>query len=163
MVRSLLSAGQAGRQGQVTHMKRTHSLVAMVALWLGFFAAPHAVDVTADVKVIANPSVSASEISIEDFKAVFLEINTAVAGSQVAPVLAKAGRAHEVVLKEYLGKSDATLMTYYRGLVFTGKASMPKVCDSDADIVAYVAKTKGAVGYVGAGVAAAGTKTLAIK
>jgi ABC-type phosphate transport system substrate-binding protein len=144
-------------------MKRTHSLIALVALWVCFFAAPHAVDVTADVKVIANPSVSTSEISAEDFKAVFLGITTTVAGSQVAPVLAKAGRAHDVVLKEYLGKSDATLMTYFRGLVFTGKASMPKVCDSDADIVAYVARTKGAVGYVGAGVSATGTKTLAIK
>ena len=64
-------------------MKRTHSLVALVALWLWFLAAPHAVDVTADVKVIANPSVSASEISLED--------------------LAKAGRAHDVVLKPSRG------------------------------------------------------------
>jgi len=40
---------------------------------------------------------------------------------------------------------------------------MPKVCDSDADIVAYVARTKGAVGYVNATVAAQGTKTLAIR
>ena len=144
-------------------MKRTHSLVALVAVWLGLLAAPHAVDVTADVKVIANPSISASEISTDDLKAVFLGVKTTVADSQVAPVLAKAGRAHDVVLKEYLGKSDATLMTYFRGLVFTGKASMPKVCDTDAEIVAYVARTKGAVGYVGAAVPTAGTKTLAIK
>ena len=135
----------------------------LAGLCLSFGAAPQATDVTGDVKVIANPSVGASEISSDDLKAVFLAVKTTVAGNQVAPVLAKAGRAHDVVLKEYLGKSDATLMTYYRGLVFTGKASMPKVCDSDADIVAYVARTKGAVGYVGAAVPAAGTKTLAIK
>ena len=144
-------------------IKRTPVLLAVAGLWLWLGAAPHAADVAADVKVIANPSVSASEISTDDLKAVFLGVKTTVADSQVAPVLAKAGRAHDVVLKEYLGKSDATLMTYYRGLVFTGKASMPKVCDSDADIVAYVAKTKGAVGYVGAAVPAAGTKTLSIK
>jgi hypothetical protein len=144
-------------------MKRTYSLAALVALWVCFLAAPHAVDVTADVKVIANLSVSASEISVDDLKAVLLETKTSVAGSQVAPVLAKAGRAHDVVLKEYLGKSDAALMTYFRGLVFTGKASMPKVCDSDAEIVAYVARTKGAVGYVSAAIPAAGTKTLAIR
>jgi hypothetical protein len=85
-------------------MKRTHSLV---ALWLWFLAAPHVVDVTADVKVIANPSVSASEISIEDLKAVFLGIKTTVAGSEVAPVLAKAGRAHDVVLKPSRGGSGS--------------------------------------------------------
>jgi ABC-type phosphate transport system substrate-binding protein len=144
-------------------MKRTHVILALGAIWLWFGAATHAADVTADVKVIANPSVSASEISTDDLKAVFLGIKTTVADSQVAPVLAKAGHAHDVVLKEYLGKSDATLTTYFRGLVFTGKASMPKVCDSDAEIVAYVARTKGAVGYVGSTVAATGTKTLAIK
>ena len=147
----------------MSNMKRIHVVLALGALWLGLGAAAHAADVAADVKVIANPSVSASEISTDDLKAVFLGNKTTVAGSQVAPVLAKAGRAHDVVLKEYLGKSDATLMTYFRGLVFTGKASMPKVCDSDAEIVAYVAKTKGAVGYIGAGVAAQGTKTLAVK
>jgi ABC-type phosphate transport system substrate-binding protein len=147
----------------MSSMKRTHVILALGALWFGFGAATQAADVAADVKVIANPSISASEISTEDLKAVFLGTKTTVADSQVAPVLAKAGHAHDVVLKEYLGKSDATLMTYFRGLVFTGKASMPKVCDSDAEIVAYVARTKGAVGYVGAGVSATGTKTLAIK
>lgn len=147
----------------MSSMKRTHVILAIGALWLGLGAAAHAAGVTADVKVIANPSVNASEISTEDLKAVFLGTKTTVADSQVAPVLARAGRAHDVVLREYLRKSDTTLMTYYRGLVFTGKASMPKVFDSDADIVAYVARTRGAVGYVGAAVPAAGTKTLAIK
>jgi ABC-type phosphate transport system substrate-binding protein len=147
----------------MSSMKRTHVILALGAIWLWFGVATQAADVAVDVKVIANPSVSASEISTDDLKAVFLGIKTTVADSQVAPVLAKAGHAHDVVLKEYLGKSDATLMTYYRGLVFTGKASMPKVCDSDADIVAYVARTKGAMGYVGAAVPTAGTKTLAIK
>jgi len=144
-------------------IKRTHVLVAVAGLWLSFGAVSRAADVSADVKVIANPSVSASEISSEDLKAVFLAVKTSIAGSQVEPVLAKSGRAHDEFLKGYLGKSDATLITYFRGLVFTGKASMPKVCDSDAEIVAYVAKTKGAVGYIGAGVAAQGTKTLAIR
>ena len=144
-------------------MKRTYLLIVLVGLCLSFGAAPRATDVTADVKVIANPSVGASEVSTEDLKAVFLAVKTTLAGSQVEPVLGKSGRAHDVFLKTYLGKSDATLTAYFRGLVFTGKASMPKVCDSDADIVAYVAKTKGAVGYVGAGVASQGIKTLSIK
>ena len=147
----------------LTEMKRTYLLIVLAALCASFGAVPRATDVTGDVKVIANPNIGASEISTEDLKAVFLAVKTSIAGSQVEPVLAKSGRAHDVFLKEYLGKSDATLITYFRGLVFTGKASMPKVCDSDADIVAYVAKTKGAVGYIGAGVVAQGTKTLAIK
>ena len=144
-------------------IKRTHVLVAVAGLWLSFGAVSRAADVSADVKVIANPSVGASEISQDDLKAVFLAVKTTIGGSQVEPVLGKSGRAHDIFLKEYLGKSDATLIAYFRGLVFTGKASMPKVCDSDAEIIAYVARTRGAVGYVGAGVTAQGTKTLAVK
>jgi len=144
-------------------IKRSYVLLAVAGLCLWFGAAPQATDVSADVKVIANPSVTPSEISSDDLKAVFLAVKTSIGGSQVEPVLGKSGRAHDAFLKGYLGKSDATLTAYFRGLVFTGKASMPKVCDSDAEVIAYVAKTKGAVGYVGAGVAAQGTKTLAIR
>jgi ABC-type phosphate transport system substrate-binding protein len=62
-----------------------------------------------------------------------------------------------------LGKTDAALQTYYRGLVFTGKASMPKTLGADAEIVAYVAKTKGAIGYVGARAGTTDVKTLEVK
>lgn len=118
----------------------------------------------ADVKVIANPGVSASSITADELKAVFLETKTALSdGSHVEPVLAKGGAVHEAFLKAYLGKTGAALQTYYRSLVFTGKGSMPKTLGTDAEVVAYVAKTKGAIGYVDAGTATAGTKTLEVK
>ena len=78
-------------------------------------------------------------------------------------MLLKSGPVHEAFLKDYLSKSDPALEAYYRGLVFTGKASMPKALATDADVVAFVAKTKGAIGYVSAGAAAAGVKTLDVK
>jgi ABC-type phosphate transport system substrate-binding protein len=34
---------------------------------------------------------------------------------------------------------------------------------ADAEVVAYVAKTKGAIGYVGGGASTAGVKTLEVK
>ena len=77
-------------------------------------------------------------------------------------MLAKTGAAHEAFLKD-LGKTDSALSTYYRSLVFTGKAAMPKICGSDAEVIAYVAKTKGAIGYVSAEAKAPGTKTLGLK
>jgi len=114
-------------------------------------------------KVIANASVKSSDISTEDLKNVFLSTKNALPdGSQVEPVLAKTGPAHEAFLKE-LGKTDAALSTYYRSLVFTGKGSMPKICGSDAEVVEYVAKTKGAIGYVSDAASVAGVKTLLVK
>lgn len=118
----------------------------------------------ADTKVIANESVTAPSVSADDLKGVFLATKTSLSdGSHVEPVLQKGGAAHESFLKEHLGKTDAALLTYYRSLVFTGKASMPKTVASDAEVVAYVAKTKGAIGYVSAGAASAGTKTIDVK
>ena len=95
-----------------------------------------------DIKVVANPSVTASAISTEELKAVFLLTKASIAeGGHVEPVLVKGGPTHEAFLKEYVGKTDSALETYYRSLVFTGKASMPKSFASDADVVAFVAKT----------------------
>jgi len=118
----------------------------------------------ADIKVIANPAVGASSVSADELKGVFLATKTSLSdGSHVVPVLEKGGPAHDAFLKEYLGKTDAALQTYYRSLVFTGKASMPKMLAADAEVVAYVAKTKGAIGYVSADTSADGVKTLEVK
>lgn len=117
----------------------------------------------ADLKVIANPSVAASSVSAGDVKDVFLLDKDSLGGSHVEPVLEKGGPTHEAFLKVYLGKNDAALQAFYRSLVFTGKGSMPKTLASDADVVAYVAKTKGAIGYVSAGASTDGVKTLQVK
>ena len=115
-----------------------------------------------DIRVIANPSVSASAVSVDELKSVFLSTKTSLSdGSHVEPVLG--GSAHTAFLKEYLGKTDAALPTYYRCLVFTGKGSMPKSLGSDAEVVAFVAKTRGAVGYVGSSANTVGVKILEVK
>jgi ABC-type phosphate transport system substrate-binding protein len=118
----------------------------------------------ADLKIIANPSVGASSISADELKGVFLATKSSLGdGSHVEPVLEKGGPTHEAFLKEFVGKTDSAFETYYRSLVFTGKASMPKTAASDAEMVTYVAKTKGAIGYVSAGASTTGVKTLDIK
>jgi ABC-type phosphate transport system substrate-binding protein len=118
----------------------------------------------ADMKIIANNDVKADSVSAEELKSVYLLTKSSLAdGSHVQPVLEKGGAAHEAFVKEYVGKTDSALQTYYRSLVFTGKASMPKILGSDAEMTAYVAKTKGAIGYVSADAATDGVKTLAVK
>lgn len=113
------------------------------------------------VKVIANSSVRVSSISPSDLKSVYLEEKSSLAGSgHVEPVLAKAGPAHEAFLKHVLGRTDSDLQMYYRSLVFTGRGSVPKTLDSDEAVVAYVAKTRGAIGYVSTGTNAEGVRSL---
>jgi len=44
--------------------------------------------------------------------------------------------------------SEDDLQAYYSTLVFTGRGFTPKALESDAEVVAYVARTRGTVGYV---------------
>jgi ABC-type phosphate transport system substrate-binding protein len=118
----------------------------------------------ADIKLIANPSIGVSSVSTDEVKRMFLlEKSTLDDGTRVEPVVAKGGPTHDAFLKQYLSRTDSALQTYYRSLVFTGKASMPKTLGSEAEVVAYVAKTKGAIGYVSAAAVTAGVKTLDVK
>jgi ABC-type phosphate transport system substrate-binding protein len=136
------------------------TLVVFIAL-LGMAAAPSAG--ASGFKVVANHSVKASEISVDDLKRIFLVTKASLPdGSKVEPVLSKTGAAHQAFLKD-LGKNDTALFTYYRSLVFTGRGSMPKVCASDAEVIEYVSKTKGAIGYVSATATTSGTKTLDVR
>jgi TonB family protein len=116
-----------------------------------------------NVKIIANPSVKADSISTAELKSVFLEESSSLNdGSHVEPVISRGGAAHLAFVKDFLGKTDSDLQTYYRTLVFTGKGSMPKTVASDAEIAAYVAKTRGAIGYVSTDANVEGVKTLSI-
>ncbi len=72
------------------------------------------------------------------------------------------GQRTQRFLKEYLGQNDDALQNYYRSLVFTGKGSMPKTLPSDEEVVAYVARTRGAIGYVSSTARVEGVKTLAV-
>jgi hypothetical protein len=116
-----------------------------------------------DVQIVANPGLAANSISAADLKNVFLMTKSAVNGESVQPVLQKNGSAHEAFIKGTVGKSDSALQAYYRSLLFSGQGSMPKSFSSDAEVVAYVAKTKGAIGYVSASAAPKGVKTIEVK
>ena len=139
---------------------KNHRLVPLVAVVV--FFAPVRV-IAADIKVIANGSVKADAISANEVKSVFLEeYNSLRDGTHVEPVLEKDGPVHQAFLHEYLGGTDDDLQNYYRALVFSGRGSMPKQLGSDAEVVAYVARTKGAIGYVSAETIGGDVKTLTI-
>jgi len=116
----------------------------------------------ADIKVIANSSVTIDTISAHELKNVFLGGKSSLGGAHVEPVLEKGGLTHQAFLKKFIGRSDDELQKYYLALVFTGRGSMPKALASDEEVVAYVAKTRGAIGYVSAGTDAPGVKVLTI-
>jgi ABC-type phosphate transport system substrate-binding protein len=118
----------------------------------------------AQVVIIANPSVKASDVSKGDLRDVFSGAASSLKdGSHVTPVLLKAGGAHEEFLSEYVGKNDTAFRASWRSLVFSGQATMPKSLDSEAAMVDYVAHNAGAIGYIGKATPHEGVKVLAVK
>ena len=119
---------------------------------------------TSAVLVITNPAMPIQEISAEDLKAIFLRTKISLKGTaHLEPVVEKSGPAHEAFLKSYLGKTDSALQIYYRSLVFSGQGSIPTTLSSDAEVISYVFKTRGAIGYVSASTDVGGLKTLRIR
>jgi TonB family protein len=128
---------------------------------LGWLAVLTFYSLAADVKVVANPSVKTDSISVGELRSVFLEeTDTLRDGTHVEPVFEREGAAHDIFIKDFLKQTNASLRSYYGRLVFTGKASMPKAFNSDAQVVAYVAVTRGAIGYVSTSASAEGVKVL---
>jgi ABC-type phosphate transport system substrate-binding protein len=120
--------------------------------------------VQAQVIVIANPSVKATEIGKNDLRDIFTGAATSLPdGSRVVPILLKAGTANEEFLKAYVGKNDTAFRAGWRSLVFSGQASMPKSLDTDTAVVEFVLHNPGAIGYIGASSPHEGVKVLTVK
>jgi ABC-type phosphate transport system substrate-binding protein len=123
-----------------------------------------AVSAQAQVIVIANPGVKATEISKSDLRDVFTGASTALpGGGNVVPILLKAGTVHEEFLQAYIGKNDTAYRAGWRSLVFSGQASMPKSLETDAAVVEFVAHNAGAIGYIGKATPHEGVKVLVVR
>jgi hypothetical protein len=117
-----------------------------------------------DLQVIVNPSVGITDISADDLKAIFLGTKTSLKNAgHLQPVLAKSGPALADLAERYLGKTESGLETYYRSLVFGGRWAMPPFFKTESEIVAYVAKTPGAIACVHSSALTAGVKELRLK
>ena len=132
----------------------------LLAALAGAIGAPAA---NSEVQVIANPGIGVTELTSDDLKGIFLGAKSAIGGAAVEPVFEQTGAIHEAFLRTYLGKSDVALRNHFKTLVFTGKGAQPKAFASDAEVLKYVASTRGAIGYVKASADTAGATKILIK
>jgi ABC-type phosphate transport system substrate-binding protein len=116
------------------------------------------------VLVIANQNVTTTDVSKAELRDVFTGASSSFKGAaQVTPVLLKQGTVNEDFLDLYVGKSDSAFRASWRSLLFSGQGVLPKTLDTDAAVVEYVARTPGAIGYIGKGSPHEGVKTLMVR
>lgn len=99
---------------------------------------------------ILNPSSAVSALNADQFKDIYLGRKSSWDdGTKITVVLPETGPGNEALMK-LLGKSQSQFATGWKKLVFTGKGVMPETVKDDAAVIALVAKTPGAIGFVAA-------------
>jgi ABC-type phosphate transport system substrate-binding protein len=135
-------------------MTKFNSLfIAIAILIVTFFFCPAIVVNTFadDVVIICNKGVSDTSLSKDDIKNIYLGKKSSWSdNTKITFVTLSDSDIQKSFLKEYINKTPSQFNTYWKKLVFTGKGKMPKSFDSDADLIDFVSKTDGALGYVSA-------------
>jgi ABC-type phosphate transport system substrate-binding protein len=102
-----------------------------------------------EFRVIVHPDVSETHVPREDLSAVFLGDKKAWAdGQRVVPVdQSLRSPVREAFTREVLGEQMAGIESLWARRIARG-VTPPKVKASDQDVIDYVGKTRGAIGYV---------------
>jgi ABC-type phosphate transport system substrate-binding protein len=104
-----------------------------------------------DFVVIVNPSVAGVNVRRADLGAVFLRKATRWGGGATAVPVDQSGTSpvRNAFSQDVLGMPAATAVQYWQKQMFGAHPLRPPaVKGSDAEVIAFVAKTQGAVGYV---------------
>jgi ABC-type phosphate transport system substrate-binding protein len=86
------------------------------------------------------------------------------AGDPIRPVDQRSeSGARQRFSEDILGRSVAAVKSYWAQLVFSGRDLPPPELDGDDEVVRYVAKHVGAVGYVSASASVDGVKVVGVR
>jgi ABC-type phosphate transport system substrate-binding protein len=107
------------------------------------------VALNAEPVFIANAKVADSSLTKDTVDGVLKgRIKSWPSGGHITLATLKDGAVNDAVLTTYAGMNSSQFSSNWNRLVFTGKAAEPKSFGSEKDLVAYVASTDGALGYV---------------
>jgi ABC-type phosphate transport system substrate-binding protein len=116
-------------------------------------------------RVIVNPRNPVASVERRFLADVFLKKTTRWDDEEsIRPVDARAdARVRRAFSDEILKRSVEAVKNYWQQMVFSGRGVPPPELDTDDDVVKYVLKYPGAVGYVSASANLAGAKTLDVR
>ena len=114
-----------------------------------------------DIIVVANPNVPTDTLAQDEIQSIFLgEIVKWSDNTMITVVILKNQEVHELFLKKYIKRTAFQFNNVWRRILFTGKGKPPIRMKSQGELLEYVSKTAGAIGYVSSGLM--GTKTVKV-
>lgn len=98
--------------------------------------------------VIVNESIAASSADAKTIQQVFLGRSTKIDGDRVGIAVLEGGATHAGFLTDIVKRNPKQFLSHWRRLCFSGKGTMPRTFFTEDALVAYVASTPGAIGYI---------------
>ena len=99
--------------------------------------------------IITNPKVTATSLTRDEVKNIFLGIKTKWEdGNPITFVILKDETIHNTFLEKYINYTPSKFSKYWRGLIFSGKGKCPKTLKDTNEALQFVAETEGAIAYV---------------
>jgi ABC-type phosphate transport system substrate-binding protein len=128
------------------------SLLVIAAVVVGAAGAPSRASGPAAFRIIVNPANGASAVDRRFLLEVFLKKTTRWPdGAAVRPVDQNADSpTRQRFSDEILGRSVSAVKSYWQQALFAGRDLPPPELDGDDDVVKFVQRFAGAIGYVSA-------------
>jgi len=116
-------------------------------------------------RVIVNPANASPALDRRFLTEVFLKRNTRwPTGELIRPVdQGTDSSVRRRFSEDVLNRSVAAVKSYWQQMIFSGRAIPPPELDSDEEVIRYVAKFPGAVGYISGTGELAGVKAVALR
>ena len=124
----------------------------LIAVWMSILSMGYAT--ANDIVVIVNKGVSVESMEKEALRDLFLgnisvwpddkKINFAILGSS---------ETHQSFVQTYTRKTESQFQAWWKRKLFTGTGKFPPKFSTDQEMIDYVAKTEGGLGYVSSGAA----------
>lgn len=101
-----------------------------------------------DVVLVVNSSVPDQTLTKDEVKAIYLGEKTKWSdNSRITFVVLKTPEVMDSFMRQFVGKSSFQFDNYWKYQTFTGKGSPPRSFDNVEDLIDFVGKTPGAIGY----------------
>jgi ABC-type phosphate transport system substrate-binding protein len=118
----------------------------------------------ADLMIIVNNEVAASELDRETLQAIFLGKKTQwQSGESIEPVSLKKGPIHQEFLKTVVRRTQSQYSSFWKRAIFTGTGTPPKSVATEEEVVEFVRASVGAIGYIDSSTSHEGVKVLSIR
>ncbi len=136
----------------------------LLIILLVFFSLLVTGTASADVLIITNKNVSEDSMSQDDIKNIFLGKKSKWKDkTKVHFVVSDNPDIHQTFLKSYVKKTPKQFKAYWKNMVFTGQGKKPKEFKSTEELLKYVEKTDGAIGYIDSDTTVVNVNTLSIE